>query len=115
MVALTRAVGRKAAMEMLLTGELIDAGTAKALGLVNRVVAAAELRAAVDALARQIAAKSAFTVALGKAAFYRQAELNLAAAYAYASEVMTSNMMAQDAGEGIDAFIERRLPVWRDA
>jgi enoyl-CoA hydratase/carnithine racemase len=115
MVALTRAVGRKAAMEMLLTGELIDAATAKALGLVNRVVPAGELRAATDALARQIAEKSAFSVALGKEAFYRQAELDLSAAYAYASEVMTRNMLAQDAAEGIDAFIEKRKPVWRDA
>jgi enoyl-CoA hydratase/carnithine racemase len=115
MVALTRAVGRKAAMEMLLTGELVDAAAAKSLGLVNRVVPAAELRAAADALARQIAGKSAFTVALGKAAFYRQAELDLAAAYAYASEVMTRNMLAQDAAEGIDAFIAKRPPVWRDA
>ncbi|HYM71795.1 MAG TPA: enoyl-CoA hydratase [Stellaceae bacterium] len=114
MVALTRAVGRKAAMEMLLTGELIDAATAKSLGLVNRVAPAAELRAAADALARQIAGKSAFSVALGKEAFYRQAEMDLAGAYAYASEVMTKNMMAQDAAEGIDAFIEKRKPVWRD-
>jgi len=115
MVALTRAVGRKAAMEMLLTGELIDAATARALGLVNRVVPASDLRGAVDALAHQIAAKSAFSVALGKEAFYRQAEFDLAAAYAYASEVMTRNMMAQDAAEGIDAFLENRPPVWRDA
>jgi enoyl-CoA hydratase/carnithine racemase len=115
MVALTRAIGRKAAMEMLLTGELIDAATAKSLGLVNRVVPAAELRAATDALARQIAGKSAMTIAIGKEAFYRQAELDLAAAYAYASDVMTKNMLAQDAAEGIDAFIEKRKPVWRDA
>ena len=111
MVALTRAVGRKAAMEMLLTGDLIDAATAKSLGLVNRVVPAAELRRATDALARQIAGKSAFTVALGKEAFYRQAELDLAAAYAYAGETMARNMMAEDAAEGIDAFIAKRQPV----
>src|SRR6185312_219125 len=115
MVALTRAVGRKAAMEMLLTGELIDAATAKQLGLVNRVVPAAELRGATDALARQIAGKSGFTVALGKEAFYRQAEMDLAGAYAYAREVMTKNMLAEDAAEGISAFIEKRPPVWRDA
>jgi enoyl-CoA hydratase/carnithine racemase len=115
MVALTRAVGRKAAMEMLLTGDLVDAATAKSLGLVNRVVPAAMLREATNALARQIAAKSAFTIALGKAAFYHQAELDLAAAYAYAGEVMTQNMLAQDAEEGIDAFIEKRTPVWKDA
>ena len=114
MVALTRAVGRKAAMEMLLTGELIDAASAKALGLVNRVVPPADLRAATDALAAQIASKSALTVAIGKEAFYRQAEMGLAEAYAYAGEVITRNMLAQDAAEGIDAFIEKRQPVWRD-
>jgi enoyl-CoA hydratase/carnithine racemase len=115
MVALTRAVGRKAAMEMLLTGELIDAEKARALGLVNRVVPRAELRSAVDALAHQIAAKSAFTVAIGKEAFYRQAELALPDAYRYAAEIMTRNMLAEDAAEGIDAFLEKRPPVWRDA
>ena len=115
MVALTRAVGRKPAMEMLLTGELIDAATAKALGLVNRVVPSAELSAATLELARQIAAKSAFTVATGKEAFYRQAEMGLAEAYRYAGEVMTRNMLAQDAGEGIDAFLAKRVPVWQDA
>ena len=114
MVALSRAVGRKAAMEMLLTGELIDAATAHTLGLVNRVVARAELREVVDALARQIAGKSAFTVKIGKEAFYRQAELDLASAYRYAAEVMTTNMLAQDAEEGIDAFLEKRAPLWRD-
>src|SRR5438105_6911885 len=81
MVALTRAVGRKAAMEMLLTGDLVDAASAKALGLVNRVVPRAELTAAAMGLARQIAAKSALTLAIGKEAFYAQAELGLAAAY----------------------------------
>jgi enoyl-CoA hydratase/carnithine racemase len=114
MVALSRAVGRKAAMEMLLTGELIDAARAREIGLVNRVVPAAELAAAVEALARQIAGKSALTVAIGKQAFYRQAELDLAAAYRYAAEVMTTNMLARDAAEGIDAFIEKRAPVWQD-
>jgi enoyl-CoA hydratase/carnithine racemase len=111
---LTRAVGRKAAMEMLLTGELIDASSARSLGLVNRVVPRSGLRDAVDALARQIAGKSALTVAIGKEAFYRQAELDLAAAYRYAAEVMTTNMLARDAGEGIDAFLAKRAPVWRD-
>ena len=114
MVALTRAVGRKAAMEMLLTGRLIDAETARAIGLVNRVVPREELRAAVDGLAREIAGKSALTVKIGKAAFYRQAELDLAAAYRYAAEVMTTNMLARDAGEGIDAFLAKREPVWHD-
>jgi enoyl-CoA hydratase/carnithine racemase len=115
MVALSRAVGRKAAMEMLLTGELIDAATAKEIGLVNRVVPAAELSTAALELARQIAAKSAFTVAIGKEAFYRQAEMGLADAYRYAGEVMTRNMLARDAGEGIDAFLAKRPPVWQDA
>ena len=115
MVALSRAVGRKPAMEMLLTGELIDAATAKALGLVNRVVPPAQLTGAAMALAHQIAAKSALTLAIGKEAFYRQAELGLADAYKYASEVMTQNMLAQDAAEGIDAFLEKRPPLWRDA
>jgi len=114
MVALTRAVGRKAAMEMLLTGKLIDAKTARAIGLVNRVVPREGLRDAVDDLAREIAGKSALTVAIGKEAFYRQAELDLAAAYRYAAEVMTTNMLARDAGEGIDAFLAKRAPVWHD-
>jgi enoyl-CoA hydratase/carnithine racemase len=114
MVALTRAVGRKAAMEMLLTGKLVDAATAQAIGLVNRVVPREGLRDAVDDLAHEIAGKSALTVAIGKEAFYRQAELDLAAAYRYAAEVMTTNMLARDAGEGIDAFLAKRPPVWHD-
>jgi len=112
MVALSRAVGRKAAMEMLLTGDLVDAVRARELGLVNRVVPEGELDAAVSALAGQIAAKSPLTVAIGKAAFYRQAEMELDAAYAYAAKVMTRNMLARDAGEGIDAFLGKRAPVW---
>jgi enoyl-CoA hydratase/carnithine racemase len=112
MVALSRAVGRKAAMEMLLTGELIDASRAHALGLVNRVVPEAELDAAVSALAGQIVAKSPLTLAIGKEAFYRQAEMGLDDAYAFASEVMTRNMLARDAAEGIDAFLTKRPPVW---
>jgi enoyl-CoA hydratase/carnithine racemase len=115
MVALSRAVGRKAAMEMLLTGDLVDAATARSLGLVNRVVPRAQLAAAARDLARRIAAKSALTLAIGKEAFYRQAELPLAEAYRYAAEVMTENMLARDAAEGIDAFLEKRPPVWRDA
>ncbi|BBK37421.1 enoyl-CoA hydratase [Allostella sp. ATCC 35155] len=113
MVALTRAVGAKPAMEMLLTGEAIDAATARALGLVNRVVPADALRATVDALAGTIAAKSPHVLAIGKEAFYRQREMPLADAYAYASEVMTTNMMAADAAEGIGAFVEKRAPVWK--
>jgi enoyl-CoA hydratase/carnithine racemase len=112
MVALTRAVSRKAAMEMLLTGELIDAARARELGLINRVVPEAELDAAVAVLAEQIAAKSPLTLAIGKAAFYRQAELDLASAYAMAADTMTRNMMANDAAEGIDAFLGKRAPVW---
>jgi enoyl-CoA hydratase/carnithine racemase len=115
MVALTRAVGRKPAMEMLLTGDFVDAVAARALGLVNRVVPAAELGAATLALARQIAAKSALTVGIGKAAFYTQAEFGLTDAYRYAAEVMTRNMLARDAAEGIDAFLAKRPPVWQDA
>jgi enoyl-CoA hydratase/carnithine racemase len=114
MVALTRAVGRKAAMEMLLTGEFVDAATAKAVGLVNRVVAPERLREAVDYLAGEITGKSARVLAIGKEAFYRQAELDLAAAYRYTAEVMTTNMLASDAGEGIDAFLAKRAPVWQD-
>lgn len=112
MVALSRAVGRKAAMEMLLTGELVPAWRARELGLLNRVVADAELAPATRALAGQIAAKSPLTLAIGKEAFYRQAEMTLADAYAYASEVMTRNMLARDAEEGIDAFLQKRKPVW---
>jgi len=114
MVALSRAVGRKAAMEMLLTGELIDAARAREIGLVNRVAPGADLRAAVDGLALMIAGKSAVTLAIGKEAFYRQAELDLAGAYRYAAEVMTTNMLASDAEEGIDAFLAKRPPVWRN-
>jgi enoyl-CoA hydratase/carnithine racemase len=114
MVALTRAVGRKTAMEMLLTGKLIDAERAQAIGLINRVVPREGLRDAVDNLAHEIASKSALTVKIGKEAFYRQAEIDLAAAYRYAAEVMTTNMLARDAGEGIDAFLAKREPVWHD-
>jgi enoyl-CoA hydratase/carnithine racemase len=114
MVALSRAVPRKAAMEMLLTGDFIDASTALSLGLVNQVVPASGLRQATDALAHKIVAKSALAIALGKTAFYRQIEMSLSDAYAYTSEVMTRNMLAHDAEEGIDAFIAKRKPVWRD-
>ena len=112
MVALTRAVGRKAAMEMLLTGDLVPADRARELGLINRVVSETELHDATWALAAGIAAKSPLTVAIGKEAFYRQAELDLAGAYDYASEVMTRNMLANDAAEGIDAFLGKRPPHW---
>lgn len=114
MVALSRNVPRKQAMEMLLTGEPVPAARAREIGLVNRVVAAGTERDAAIALAQQVALKSAYTVKLGKEAFYRQAEMSLADAYRYAAEVMTENMMARDAEEGIGAFIERRTPTWRD-
>ena len=112
MVALSRVVGRKAAMEMLLTGDLVHAARARELGLVNRVVPEAELDQEVAALARQITEKSPLTLAIGKEAFYRQAEMGLDEAYAYASEVMTRNMLARDAAEGIDAFLGKRPPHW---
>jgi enoyl-CoA hydratase/carnithine racemase len=112
MVALSRAVGRKAAMEMLLTGDMVPATRARELGLVNRVVPEAELHGATRALAAQIAAKSPLTVTIGKEAFYRQAEMDLAAAYDYAAQVMTRNMLAHDAEEGIDAFLAKRKPQW---
>jgi enoyl-CoA hydratase/carnithine racemase len=114
MVALSRNVPRKVAMEMLLTGDSVTAEKAAQIGLINRVVPAGEERAAALALARQIASKSSYTVKIGKQAFYRQLELGLAEAYAYASEVMTENMMARDAEEGICAFIEKRNPTWED-
>ena len=114
MVALSRNVARKAAMEMLLTGDMVEAERAAAIGLVNRVVPAGEERVAAMTLARKIASKSSHTLKVGKEAFYRQLEMPLAQAYAYASEVMTENMMAHDAEEGICAFIEKRDPKWQD-
>ncbi len=113
-VALSRNVGRKAALQMLLTGESIDARTALLWGLVNRVVADADLAGETSALARVLASKSRHTLALGKAAFYRQIEMTAEDAYAYTSRVMAENMMARDAEEGIDAFLEKRKPVWSD-
>jgi enoyl-CoA hydratase/carnithine racemase len=114
MVALSRNVPRKRAMEMLLTGEPVSAATARDIGLVNRVVPAGRERDAAIALAARIARKSAHTIKIGKAAFYRQAEMSLADAYRYAAEVMAENMMARDAEEGIGAFIEKREPKWQD-
>jgi enoyl-CoA hydratase/carnithine racemase len=113
MVALTRAIGRKRAMEMLLTGDFIDAQTAADWGLVNRVVSPEALSEEVLALARKIATSSAFVVGLGKAAFYAQIDLDQPKAYAYAKEVMSMNALADDAQEGMAAFIERRSPTWR--
>lgn len=114
MVALTRNVPRKQAMEMLLTGDAVSADHAQRMGLINHAVAPGSERDAAIALARKIAAKSSHTLKIGKKAFYRQAELGLAEAYDYASEVMTENMMARDAEEGICAFIEKRQPRWED-
>ena len=113
MVALSRAVGRKAAMEMLLTGDMVDAAEARRLGLVNRVVPETELDAAVAQMAQVIAAKSRAVVGLGKPAFYAQAEMPLAEAYAFTSGVMVRNMNEPDAAEGIDAFLQKRTAVWR--
>jgi enoyl-CoA hydratase/carnithine racemase len=112
MVALSRAVGRKRAMEMLLTGKLVDAATAAEWGLVNRVVPAAELESATRELACKIADASSFTVALGKQAYYAQIDLDQPTAYAYAKEVMTMNSLAHDAQEGITAFLEKRVACW---
>lgn len=112
MVALTRAIGRKRAMEMLLTGTPVDASTAAAWGLVNHVTPAADLAAETRSLAARIAEASGFTVALGKSAYYAQIDLDQSKAYAYAKEVMTLNALAQDAHEGITAFLEKRSPCW---
>jgi enoyl-CoA hydratase/carnithine racemase len=112
MVALSRNVSRKHAMEMLLTGDMISAEEAARFGLVNRVVPPGSEREEALKLARQISAKSAATVKIGKEAFYQQLEMSLAEAYRYAAEVMVENMMARDAEEGISAFIEKRAPNW---
>jgi enoyl-CoA hydratase/carnithine racemase len=114
MVAVSRNLGRKQMMEMLLTGDMIDAETARDGGLINKVVDDTELDDAVDAYCRQIASKSALTLRIGKEAFYRQLDMPLEDAYTYASEAMVTNMLAQDAGEGIDAFLEKRDPEWRN-
>jgi enoyl-CoA hydratase/carnithine racemase len=112
MVALSRNVSRKHAMEMLLTGDMLPASRVAEIGLVNRVVPEADLAGAALGLARQIAAKSPLTVKIGKEAFYRQLDMPLAQAYDHASRVMTENMLARDAEEGIDAFIQKREPKW---
>jgi enoyl-CoA hydratase/carnithine racemase len=114
MVALSRNVSRKHAMEMLLAGELVSAEHAARIGLINRVAPAGQERTAAIALAKQIAEKSAYVLKIGKQAFYKQAEMDLAQAYTYASEVMTENMLARDAEEGIGAFIDKRDPNWED-
>ena len=112
MVALSRAIGRKRALEMLLSGQPIDAATAAEWGLINRVVGESELTAETRKLAMQIADASSLTVSIGKHAFYAQIDLDQAKAYDYTKEVMSQNAMAADAQEGIGAFLEKRKPVW---
>jgi len=114
MVALSRNVSDKHAMEMLLTGDMIPATRAAEIGLVNRSVAPEALQEATMEMARKIASKSSMTLATGKRAFYAQREMPLAQAYEYASSVMVENMLARDAEEGIGAFIEKRTPQWQD-
>jgi enoyl-CoA hydratase/carnithine racemase len=113
MVALTRAIGRKRAMEMLLTGEPIDALTAADWGLINRAVPPEALESTTRALAGKIAGSAGAVVGLGKGAFYAQIDLPQAEAYAYAKEVMSQNALAEDAQEGIGAFVGKRAAVWR--
>ena len=112
MVALSRAIGRKRAFEMLVTGEMVDAATAADWGLVNRVVPAADLAAETRKLASRIAAASSLVIALGKQAYYTQIDLDQPKAYAYAKEVMSMNALAEDAQEGMSAFLEKRTPCW---
>jgi enoyl-CoA hydratase/carnithine racemase len=112
MVPLTRAIGRKRAFEMLVTGEMVDAKTAAGWGLVNRVAPAAELRAETRKLAGRVAEASSLVMAIGKQAFYTQIDLDQAKAYAYAKEVMSMNALAADAQEGVTAFLEKRSPCW---
>jgi enoyl-CoA hydratase/carnithine racemase len=113
MVALSRNVSRKRAMEMLLTGEMLPAAQAADYGLVNSVVPGAQVLKTALEIAGKIAEKSPATVAIGKAAFYAQAEMGLKEAYAYATKVMVENMMARDAAEGISAFLDKRMPAWK--
>jgi enoyl-CoA hydratase/carnithine racemase len=112
MVALTRAIGRKRALEMLLTGELVPARAAAEWGLVNQAVPAAELQSATRCLAEKVAAASSLVVAIGKQAFYTQIDLDQQKAYAYAKEVMSMNALAADAQEGTAAFLGKRAPCW---
>jgi enoyl-CoA hydratase/carnithine racemase len=112
MVALTRAIGRKRALEMLMTGTAIDAHTAMSWGLVNRVVTAAQLRQETQRMAEQIIEASPLIVGIGKQAFYAQIDLDQAKAYDYTKEIMSLNAMAEDAQEGIGAFLEKRKPCW---
>lgn len=112
MVALTRAIGRKRALQMLLTGEMVSAHTAAEWGLVNDAVPAAELTAATRGLAAKVAEASPLVVSIGKQAFYTQIDLDQPKAYAYAKEVMSMNALAADAQEGIGAFLGKRAPCW---
>ena len=114
MVALSRNVNKKNAMEMLLTGDFINAVKAQEIGLINNTVSKEELTLEVNKLAEKIASKSTMTVATGKKAFYAQAEMDLSKAYRYTSKTMTDNLLKHDAKEGINAFIEKRLPIWKD-
>ncbi len=114
MVALSRNISRKHAMEMLLTGEMVDAADAARFGLINRHVLADGLDDAAMGFARKIARKSSYTLRIGKQAFYKQLDTDLRGAYEHASKVMVENMMAQDAKEGMTAFIEKRAPEWQD-
>lgn len=112
-VAVSRNLGRKKAMEILLTGDFIDAHTAEREGLINYAVPAEQLDATLQRLTDAIVAKSSYAVASGKRMFYKQLEMDMADAYDYAAEVMACDMMAADAGEGIDAFVQKRQPVWQ--
>ncbi|MCE7998040.1 MAG: enoyl-CoA hydratase [Rhodobiaceae bacterium] len=114
MVALSRNVSRKHAMEMLLSGDMADANHAAEIGLINRAVSQESLDTEVMALATKIASKSSMTVSIGKRAFYDQLELGISDAYAFTSEVMVKNMLTHDAEEGVNAFIEKRDPTWKD-
>ncbi len=114
MVALSRNVSNKHAMEMLLTGDMISAPEAERIGLINRAVSESELKNETDILAQKIASKSSLTLATGKTAFYQQRYMTLEEAYQYTSKVMVENMLASDAKEGIGAFIEKRPPEWKD-
>ena len=114
MVALSRNVNKKNAMEMLLTGDFISAEKAKEIGLINNAVPKEDLTSEVDRLAKKIASKSTMTVATGKRAFYAQAEMDLSDAYEYTSKTMTDNLLKNDAKEGIDAFLKKRPPDWKD-
>lgn len=114
MVALSRNLSNKHAMEMLLTGDMLPAERAAEMGLVNQIVPSSDLRSATMTLAGKIAKRSSLTLAIGKQAFYLQKEMELAAAYNYSAEIMVENMLAHDAQEGINAFLEKRTPNWLD-